>query len=543
MSTYNKVVSEEENISQLMEGLKIMADTVGSTLGPRGKNVILQTEYGSPHITKDGVSVAKSIHLEGVAGIGASLLKEVASKAAIVGDGTTSATVLAYYLAKNGISMAKSHNAFGIKRGMERACNDVVEWLKNHTTQVVSPDDIYNIALVSTNHDDFLASMFKKAYELAGKDGIIVVDKTNNTSTTCERVEGMQFDRGFEHPAFINDEERQECYFENPNIVIIDGDMSNLVELGAFFSNLGSSLYEKPLAIIAEKFDDNVLNTFIVNKIKNGARVLLIRAPGFGDRRKEWVTDIAAFTGATVVCTESGVSLSTFTTEHFGHCDRLVSDFDKTTILGGIPNSGLENLKASLRGLAQRAITDVDKQRHKQRLARLSDGIVSIKIGGNTEVEIKELADRVDDALCAVKASIQGGYSCGGGTSLINASLNVKNEYDAWTSEYVGFNLVVKACKSTLHKICCNLGDEEYSADYVCSKVCQTIKEGNPTFGFDAQKLRFENNMIESGIIDPTDVIISSLKNAVSVASLLLSSSASVVKDSSKSCKCDNSHT
>ena len=528
---YNKVFSGDENTNLLMEGLEIMESAVGSTLGPCGTNVILQTEFGAPHITKDGVSVAKAIKLEGVQGIGASLLKEVASKTEKTGDGTTSATVLAYNIAIQGLKYSKLFNPHGIKRGIERACEDVIRHLKENTEEVSNADEIYNVALVSTNHDEKLAGLFKQSYELAGKDGTIVVEKSKELETSCKRIEGLQFDRGYAHESFINDEELQECRFENPNIVFIDGVLDNLVELNAFFTKMGSTLFERPLVIVAEKFDDNILATFVINKVKNGARVLLVRAPGFGDRRQEWTTDLCAFTGATCVSANTGISLSDFDTKYFGTCDVWRSDFDKTTILGGKSNTEvMEKLQENIRGQAERAISQIDRERHLERLARLKDGVVTIKIGGATEVEVKELADRVDDALHAVKAAINGGICCGGATSLIRASLQCNNPYNTDSAEYTGYELLKKCCKCTLRKIVSNLADDNFSADYVVSNVVGQITKGDVEYGFDAKECTLRNNMMEAGIIDPTDVVVMSLKNAVSVAGLLLSSGSTVIK-------------
>ena len=535
MTYYNEVVTGEENTRRLMKGLEIMESTVGSTLGPCGTNVILQTEFGVPHITKDGVSVAKAIKLKDVEGIGAALLKEVSSKSEKVGDGTTSSVVIAYEIAKQGLKHSTMFNPFGLKRGIEEACKQVIDKLKEVTTPVKTSDDIYNVALVSTNHDEMLASLFKKSYELAGKDGTIVVEQTKDTETTCEKVAGLQFDRGFVHASFINDEERQECKFENPNILLYDGVLDNLVDLSTFFQNLGSILYEKPLVVVAEKFDENVLTTFVVNRVKNGARVLLVKAPGMGDRRKEWLDDLAAFTGATCVSADTGVSLSTMNSTHFGSCDIWTSDFDKSTILRGHSNpEKLSKQKDTLKGLAERAITDIDKTRHLERLARISNGVVSIKIGGATDVEVKELADRVDDALHAVKEAADGGFCCGGGTTLIGCSLNCVSPFDTTSAEHAGFNLFIEACKCTLRKIAVNVGKTEFSPDFVVAQVVNEIKKGNPTYGFDAKEGRFVPNMIEAGIIDPTNVVASSIRNAVSVATLLLSSGSTVIRVNEK---------
>ena len=509
---------------RLKKGVDKLADAVKVTLGPKGRNVILDKKFGAPSITKDGVSVAKEIELkDAIENMGAQLVKEVASKTAdAAGDGTTTATVLTQSIFAHGIkNVAAGANPMDLKRGIDKAVIAVVENLKKQSKNIKGSQEIEQVATISANSDREIGKMIAKAMEKVGKDGVITVEEAKGTETEVKTVEGMQFDRGYLSPYFVTNTEKMEADLDSPYILIYDKKVSSMKELLPILEATAQT--GKPLLIIAEEVEGEALATLVVNKIRGALRVAAVKAPGFGDRRKAMLEDIAILTGGKVISEETGMKLEDAKLEYLGRAEKINIDKDNTTIVNGAGKKTeitgrINQIKAQI----ETTTSDYDKEKLQERLAKLSGGVAILYIGAATEVEMKEKKDRVDDALHATRAAVQEGIIPGGGVAYIRAiealkSLEVDNEDQA-----TGVNIVRLALESPLRVIAENAGQEG-------SVIVNKVREGKKDYGFNASENKFED-FFAAGIIDPTKVARLALENAASIAGLLLTTEA-VVSD------------
>ena len=510
---------------KLKKGVEAIADAVKVTLGPKGRNVILDKKFGAPSVTKDGVIVAKEIELKDpVENMGAQLVKEVASKTADdAGDGTTTATVLTQSIFAHGIkNVAAGANPMDLKRGIDKAVRLVVENLEKQSKPIKDSNEITQVASISANNDQEIGEMIAEAMEKVGKDGVITVEEAKGTDTEVKTVEGMEFDRGYLSPYFVTDTEKMEAVLETPYILIYDKKISSMKELLPVLESTAQT--GKPLVIISEDVDGEALATLVVNKIRGSLKVAAVKAPGFGDRRKAMLEDIAILTGGTVISEERGFKLENATLEDLGSADKINIDKDNTIIVNG--SGKKEDIDArvnQIKAQIETTTSDYDKEKLQERLAKLSGGVAILYIGAATEIEMKEKKDRVDDALHATRAAVQEGIVAGGGIAFIRAISSLdKVEVDNDDQE-TGVNIVRQALESPLRTIVANAGAEP-------SVVVQKIKEGKGDFGYNAREDKFEN-MIAAGIIDPTKVTRLALENAASIAALLLTTEAVVADE------------
>ncbi|MTI40343.1 chaperonin GroEL [Fulvivirga lutimaris] len=507
---------------KLKKGVDKLADAVKVTLGPKGRNVILDKKFGAPNVTKDGVSVAKEIELEdAVENMGAQLVKEVASKTADdAGDGTTTATVLAQSIFAHGIkNVAAGANPMDLKRGIDKAVSVVVENLKSQSKNIKNSNEIAQVGTISANNDSEIGQMIADAMDKVGKDGVITVEEAKGTETEVRTVEGMQFDRGYLSPYFVTNADKMEAEMENPYILIYDKKVSSMKELLPILEATAQT--GKPLLIIAEDVDGEALATLVVNKIRGALKIAAVKAPGFGDRRKAMLEDIAVLTGGTVISEERGYSLEKATLEYLGTAEKINIDKDNTTIVNGAGKKA--DITARVNQIKQQienTTSDYDKEKLQERLAKLSGGVAILYIGAATEVEMKEKKDRVDDALHATRAAVQEGVVAGGGVALIRAIEALEKVATENEDQATGVNIVRLALESPLRTIVENAGMEG-------SVVIQKVREGKKDFGFNARNNSYEN-MIASGVIDPTKVTRLALENAASIAGLLLTTEAVV---------------
>ncbi|PVH25739.1 chaperonin GroEL [Sphingobacterium corticibacter] len=501
----------------LKKGVDTLANAVKVTLGPKGRNVIIEKKFGSPAITKDGVTVAKEIELkDAVENMGAQMVKEVASKTADqAGDGTTTATVLAQAIVAPGIkSVAAGANPMDLKRGIDKAVSAVVTNLQSQS-QVVGQDNnkIKQVASISANNDEVIGSLIAQAMEKVGNDGVITVEEAKGTETEVKTVEGMQFDRGYLSPYFVTNSEKMEADLENPYILIYDKKISNMKELLPILEKQVQT--GKPLLIIAEDLDGEALATLVVNKIRGSLKVAAVKAPGFGDRRKAMLEDIAILTGGTVISEERGYKLENAELDMLGQAEKVVIDKDNTTVINGSGNG--EEIKArvgQIRSQIETTTSDYDREKLQERLAKLSGGVAVLYVGATTEVEMKEKKDRVDDALHATRAAVEEGIVAGGGVAFIRATEALKDLKGDNEDENIGIDIIRRAIEEPLRQICFNAGIEG-------AVIVQKVKEGSADFGYNARTDVFEN-LIAAGVIDPTKVSRVALENAASVASMLL---------------------
>lgn len=521
------IIFDAEAREKLKKGVDTMANAVKVTLGPKGRNVILDKKFGSPSVTKDGVSVAKEISLKDpIENMGAQLVKEVASKTAdSAGDGTTTATLLAQSIFTHGIkNVAAGANPMDIKRGIDKAVQAVVKKLQETSKKIVGSKEIEQVATISANNDSKIGKMIADAMAKVGKDGVITVEEAKGTETEVKVVEGMEFDRGYLSPYFATNTEKMEVELSNPYILICDKKISTMKDLLPILEAVSQS--GRPLVIIAEDVDGEALATLVVNKIRGALRVAAVKAPGFGDRRKAMLEDIAVLTGGAVISEEQGGKLETATLESLGTAEKVNIDKDRTVIInGGGKKQDIDARIAPLKAQIAHATSDYDKEKLQERLAKLSGGVAILYIGAATEVEMKEKKDRVDDALHATRAAVQEGIVPGGGVALLRAAtsgvldtIQVENE-----DERTGIKILKLALESPLRTIVANAGGEE-------SVVVQRVKENkDAAFGYNARTDVFED-LYAAGIIDPTKVTRLALENAASIASLLLTT-ACVVSD------------
>lgn len=505
---------------RLKKGVDLLADAVKVTLGPKGRNVILDKKFGAPTITKDGVSVAKEIELsDPIENMGAQLVKEVASKTADdAGDGTTTATVLTQAIFSTGIkSVAAGANPMDIKRGIDKAVAAVVASLKAQSKPIKDTSEIAQVATVSANNDAEIGKMIANAMDKVGRDGVITVEEAKGTETDVKTVEGMQFDRGYLSPYFVTNTDKMEAELANPYILIYDKKISSMKEVLPVLEATAQT--GRPLLIIAEDVDGEALATLVVNKIRGSLKIAAVKAPGFGDRRKAMLEDIAVLTGGTVISEERGYKLENATLEELGTAEKIQIDKDNTTIVNGSGKS--DDIKARVNQIKQQidnTTSDYDKEKLQERLAKLSGGVAILYIGAATEVEMKEKKDRVDDALHATRAAVQEGIVAGGGVALVRAiaaldKIKLDNE-----DQNTGVNIVRIAIQAPLKTIVANAGGEG-------SVVVNKVLEGKDDFGYNAATDTYEN-MFKAGIIDPTKVTRLALENAASIASLLLTTEA-----------------
>jgi len=501
----------------LKRGVDVLANAVKVTLGPKGRNVIIDKKFGSPAITKDGVTVAKEIELSNpVENMGAQLLKEVASKTAdAAGDGTTTATVLAQAIVTAGLkNVAAGANPMDLKRGIDKAVAAVVEHLKKQSSSVGNDNKkIEQVATISANNDNSIGKLIAEAMAKVKKEGVITVEEAKGTETTVEVVEGMEFDRGYVSPYFVTDADKMEAVLDNPLILIYDKKISNMKELLPILEKAVQT--GKPVLIIAEDIEGEALATLVVNKIRGSLKIAAVKAPGFGDRRKAMLEDIAILTGGTLISEERGFKLENADLSMLGKCEKITIDKDNTTIVNGAGKKAditarVNQIKAQI----EQTTSEYDKEKLQERLAKLAGGVAVLYIGAASEVEMKEKKDRVDDALAATRAAVEEGIIPGGGTAYIR-SINILDKLKGDNEdETTGIAIVKRALEEPLRQICTNAGLEG-------SVVVNKVREGKDDYGFNARTEHFEN-LLKAGVIDPTKVARVALENAASVASMLL---------------------
>ena len=501
---------------RLKKGVDALADAVKVTLGPKGRNVIIDKKFGAPSITKDGVTVAKEIELDQpIENMGAQLVKEVASKTADdAGDGTTTATVLTQAIFGVGIkNVAAGANPMDLKRGIDKAVAEVVNELRASSKTISTSKEIAQVGTISANNDEEIGNMIADAMEKVGKDGVITVEEAKGTETEVKTVEGMQFDRGYLSPYFTTNTEKMEAELDNPYILIYDKKISSMKELLPVLEPVAQS--GRPLLIIAEDVDGEALATLVVNKIRGALKVAAVKAPGFGDRRKAMLEDIATLTGGTVISEERGFKLENATVEYLGSAEKVNIDKDNTTIVNGAGESAAIQARiGEIKSQIEKTTSDYDREKLQERLAKLSGGVAILYIGAATEVEMKEKKDRVDDALHATRAAVQEGVVVGGGVALLRAAKALDNLKGANEDEDTGINIIRQAVEAPLRTIVANAGGEG-------SVVINKIRENDGTFGYNARTDKYED-LFAAGVIDPTKVTRLALENAASIASLLL---------------------
>jgi chaperonin GroEL len=502
---------------RLKNGVDTLADAVKVTLGPKGRNVILEKKFGAPHVTKDGVSVAKEIELsDPIENIGAQMVKEVASKTAdIAGDGTTTATVLAQAIVTAGLkNVAAGANPMDLKRGIDKAVEVVVDELKKISQEVGSDNDkIKQVATISANNDETIGSLIADAMKVVGNDGVITVEEAKGTETDVKTVEGMQFDRGYLSPYFVTNTDKMIADLENPSILIYDKKISNMKDLLPVLEPVAQS--GKPLLIIAEDVDSEALATLVVNRIRGSLKIAAVKAPGFGDRRKAMLEDIAILTGGVVISEERGLSLEAATVDMLGTAEKVEIDKDNTTIINGAgAKADIEARVNQIKAQIESTTSDYDKEKLQERLAKLAGGVAVLYVGAATEVEMKEKKDRVDDALAATRAAVEEGIIPGGGVAFIRSIAALDKLSGINEDENTGIKILTRAVEEPIRQIIANAGGEG-------AVIVQKIKEGKKDFGYNARTEVYEN-LYEAGVIDPTKVTRIAIENAASIASMLL---------------------
>jgi chaperonin GroEL len=507
--------------SGLFAGVSKLTDAVKVTMGPRGRNVLIQKSYGAPHITKDGVSVAREIELvDPLENMGVQLVKEVASNTADeAGDGTTTATVLAHSIFKEGLrNITAGANPIEVKRGMDKASAAIIEELQKISKEVKDKKEIAQVATISANSDEAIGNLIAEAMDKVGKDGVITVEEAKGINDDLDVVEGMQFDRGYLSPYFVTNSEKMTCEMENPLILLTDAKITSLKDLVPMLEQVQQS--NRPLLIIADDLEGEALATLVLNRLKGVLNIVAVKAPGFGDRKKEMLKDIAILTGATLITEELGLSLEKATLADLGQATRVVIDKDNTVIVDGKGDKNAVIARINeIKTQVSTTTSEYDKEKLQERLAKLSGGVAVIKVGAATETEMKEKKDRVDDALSATKAAVDEGIVIGGGAALIKASQAVNLDLEG--DEAVGAEIILRAVYAPMKQIAENAG---FDAGVVADKIANST-EAN--LGFNAANGKYVD-MLEAGIIDPLKVARVALQNATSVASLLLTTEATV---------------
>ena len=520
--TAKQVTFGADSRTKLVEGVNILANAVKVTLGPKGRNVVIEKSFGSPVVTKDGVTVAKEIELEDkLQNMGAQMVKEVASKTADkAGDGTTTATVLAQSIVKEGVKyVTAGMNPMDLKRGIDKAVNAAIIELEKISKPCDTSKEITQVASISANSDESIGRIIADAMERVGKDGVITVEDGKGLQNELEVVEGMQFDRGYLSPYFINNAEKQEASLDDPYILITDKKVANIRDLLPVLE--GVAKQGKPLLIIAEDVEGEALATLVVNNMRGILRTVAVKAPGFGDRRKAMLEDIAILTKGTVISEEVGLQLEKATLEHLGRANRVEVNKDNTIVIGGAGSTdSIQNRVKALRVQIEEATSDYDKEKLQERVAKLAGGVAVIKVGAATETEMKEKKDRIDDALHATRAAVEEGIVAGGGVALIRAKQAISSLRGSNPDQDAGIRIILRAMEEPLRTIVSNAGD---SADVVLNKVA----EGKDNFGFNASNGGY-GDMVDMGVIDPTKVTKTALVNAASVAGLLLTTDCAI---------------
>ena len=508
--------------AKLTEGVNILANAVKVTLGPKGRNVVLERSFGAPIVTKDGVSVAKEIELaDKLQNIGAQLVKEVASRTSdAAGDGTTTATVLAQAIVREGQKyVAAGLNPLDLKRGIDKAVAAAVEELKKISKPTTTSKEIAQVATISANGEESIGQRIAEAIDRVGKEGVITVEDGKSLADELDVVEGLQFDRGYLSPYFINNQDKQIAEIENPYILLHDKKVSNIRELLPVLEQVAKS--GRPLLIIAEDVEGEALATLVVNNIRGILKTVAVKAPGFGDRRKALLEDIAILTGGQVIAEETGLTLEKATLAELGQAKRIEVGKENTTVIDGAGNAAnIEARVKQIRVQIDEATSDYDREKLQERVAKLAGGVAVIKVGGATEIEVKEKKDRVDDALHATRAAVEEGIVPGGGVALIRVKQAIRELTGANADQHAGIKIVLRALEEPLRQIVTNAGEE-------ASVVVAKVAEGSGNFGYNAQTGEY-GDLVESGVLDPTKVTRTALQNAASVAGLLLTTDATV---------------
>ena len=512
--------------AKLKAGVDALANAVKTTLGPKGRNVVIGKKFGSPHVTKDGVSVAKEVELKDpIENLGAQMVKEVASKTAdSAGDGTTTATVLAQALVTAGLkSVAAGSNPIDLKRGMDKAVTAVVAELKEMSTPVgVDAEKVKQVATISANNDEAIGGLIAEAIKVVGKDGVITVEEAKGTETEVKTVEGMQFDRGYLSPYFVTNTEKMTVEMDSPLVLLVDGKVSSMKELLPILEPVVQS--GRGLLIVAEDVDGDALGTLVVNRIRGALKIAAVKAPGFGDKRKAMLEDLAVLLDATVISEEAGYKLSDADMDMLGSCEKVEITKDKTTIINGYGESdAVQKRIATIRTEIEQTTSDYERERLQERLAKLAGGVAVLYIGAPTETEMKEKKDRVDDALAATRAAVEEGIVPGGGVALIRCTTSLDAVKTSNSDEKLGVDIVRKALEAPLDQIITNAGGNG-------KVVLYHVQEGKDAFGYNARTNEY-GDMIEMGIIDPTKVTRTAVENAVSIASMVLMTECVIVDE------------
>jgi chaperonin GroEL len=518
-----QIVYAENSRQAILRGVNQLADAVKVTLGPKGRNVVLEKKFGGPNITKDGVTVAKEIELKDpLENMGAQMVREVASKTSdVAGDGTTTATILAQSIFREGVkAVAAGANPMALKRGIDKAVATAVEEVKK-LSKPVSGEMIAQVGTISANSDSTIGNIIAEAMKKVGKDGVITVEEAKTMVTELSTVDGMQFDRGYLSPYFVSDPERMECVLEDPYILIHEKKIGNMKDLLPLLEQIARS--GKPLLIIAEEVEGEALATLVVNKLRGTLNACAVKAPGFGDRRKAMLEDIAILTGGKSIMEETGIKLEGVRLDDLGRAKRVTVDKDNTTIVDGNGSQkSIEGRIKQLRTQIDETTSDYDREKLQERLAKLAGGVAIIKVGAATETEMKEKKARVEDALHATRAAVEEGIVPGGGVALLRAA-KALDTLKADGDEQIGVNIVRRACQEPLRQIVLNSGTEG-------AIVVEKIRENsNPNYGFNAQTDTYED-LVVSGVIDPTKVTRTALQNAASIASLMLTTEAMIAE-------------
>ena len=510
--------------AKMKEGADALADAVKVTLGPKGRNVVIEKKFGAPHVTKDGVTVAKEVELEDkFANMGAQMVKEVAAKTNDqAGDGTTTATVLAQAIINVGIkNVTAGANPMDLKRGIDKAVDAVVENLKSQSRQVGTDySKVEQVGTISANNDQFIGKLIADAMSKVSADGVITVEEAKGTDTEVKVVEGMQFDRGYISPYFMTNPDKMEAELNAPLIYVTDKKISNIQDIMPVLEPVARE--GKELLIVAEDVDGTALTTLVMNRLRGALKIAAVKAPGFGDRRKEMLRDIAILTGATVISEEQGISFEGVTMDMLGRAEKVTITKENTTIVGGADNrQEIKDRTEQIRKQIETTTSDYDKEKLKERLAKLAGGVAVLYVGATTEVEMKEKKDRVEDALNATRAAVEEGYLPGGGVAYIRAAAALEGLKGMNEDETTGIRIVAKAIEEPLRQIAANAGVEG-------SVIIQKIKEGTGDFGYNARSGEYVN-MFEAGVIDPTKVSRVALENAASVAGMFLTTECGIV--------------